>query len=190
MIAVGNAWPAMEVGLTYVNPLGRLFEFTIGMAAALWWQSIGSSVKVSRPAGTLIELATIGLVATVMYWSVSAAVWADPWVGSAGTAWLLHGGIACVPFALLIVVMASEAGAISRALTRSVPVLLGEISYSVYLLHQLLTRLCWQYPAAISAVPNWAGLLIFWTLLLLMAYLMWRLVERPSRRMLRGSPLP
>ena len=186
VIAMGNAWPAMEVGLTYVNPLGRVFEFTIGMAAALWWQSTGSAVRVTRAAGTLIELAIIGLVVTVVYYSVSAAVWAEPLVGSAGTAWLLHGGIACVPFALLIVVMASEAGAISNALTSSVPVLLGEISYSVYLLHQLLTRLCWQHPAPISAVPNWAGLLIFWALLLLIAYLMWRLIERPLRRMLRG----
>jgi peptidoglycan/LPS O-acetylase OafA/YrhL len=188
MIAMGNAWPEMEASLTYVNPLGRLFEFILGMTAALWWQMIGSRVRLTRAVGTLIELSTIALVVMCMYYSAPTAVWAQPWIGSAGTAWLVHGGVTCVPFALLIVVMAFEAGFIAKALTGFVPVLLGEISYSVYLLHQLLTRFYWQYPRAFSAVPNWAGLAVFVILLLLMAHLMWRLIERPLRRLLQASP--
>ena len=63
-------------------------------------------------------------------------------------------------------------------------VLLGEISFSLYLLHQILLR---YYQANINALPhlpNAISLAIFWAIALLSSYSMWVLIEMPSRRLI------
>ncbi|MFN8633500.1 MAG: hypothetical protein U0893_06560 [Chloroflexota bacterium] len=57
-----------------------------------------------------------------------------------GRLWLAHSGSAAPGFAAVILTVALGRGALARL--RAVPalVLLGEISYSVYLLHQILLR--------------------------------------------------
>ena len=98
--------------------------------------------------------------------------------------WLLHGGFACGPLALLIVVMALDRGLISRALATPLLVLLGEISYSSYLLHQTLIAYAQPNMRAFAFLPNWAVLVLLCTLLLVLAYWVWAIIERPCRHWL------
>jgi peptidoglycan/LPS O-acetylase OafA/YrhL len=70
---------------------------------------------------------------------------ADTWwifkTGSFGPTewkWLAEGGLSCVPVGLFIAVMSFRKGWISQSLSHPFPVLLGEISYSIYLLHTLI----------------------------------------------------
>jgi len=190
MIWLGNARPEMEVGLTYVNPLARLFEFTLGMTAALCWQTVGTRFSLRPLAGTLIEVTAIGIAVVCMYFTGPWAVWAGQWIGHAGTMWLLHGGAPSLAFAVLIMVMAWQRGLISRALSLSLPVLLGEISYSVYLIHQILVRYYGQHARAFSQAPHWPPFILFWVLVLLMAHLIYLLFERPMRAFLVRPSLP
>jgi peptidoglycan/LPS O-acetylase OafA/YrhL len=187
MIVMANRHPTLADGLTYVNPLARVFEFTLGMTAALWWQVLRSRIRPSRSIGTLLELSAVAIVVVCMYF---AGPWADSarvWVGDVGAAWLVHGGIVALPFAALISVMALEQGAVSHGLSRPFPVLLGEISYSVYLVHQLFIRYYWQHPRALSQAPGCVALVVFWLLVLLTAHLLFVLVERPARAFLSGK---
>ena len=64
--------------------------------------------------------------------------------------------------------------------------LLGEISYSVYLVHYTLLRYYWANLPTLAASPGWLSYAVFWLLLLLTSHLMWRLVERPARAFLVG----
>jgi hypothetical protein len=73
-----------------------------------------------------------------MAWSIA---------GHTGAEWAAHAGSA-VAFALLIPVLAVGRGAVSGALAMRPMVLLGEISYSLYLLHPLvLFILVRRFPA-------------------------------------------
>lgn len=195
MILLGNLLPAhipsipadkLRLSLVYIHPFGRIFEFTLGMAAAALWRRVAPKIRTGIMIGTLIEAATIAfavyVIAHAMPWAHAAG--RMPWVGVAGTQWLLHGGFACVPVALLIVVMALDRGLISRALSTPLLVLLGEISYSSYLLHQTLISYAQPHARAFAILPNWALLALLSTLLLVLAYCVWAIIERPCRHWL------
>jgi peptidoglycan/LPS O-acetylase OafA/YrhL len=199
LILLGNAWnvrgwtPADTTGLTldglvYISPLARLFEFTLGMATALAWTHLRPRARSGLLVGTLLE---VGLVALVAYTMYQSAYWAylaggvGP-IGSAGRVWLVHAGFSCLPFAGLILVMALELGLVSRLLAFPLLVLLGEISYSLYLIHQILLRYYAQHAPALALIPGWIAYLVFWALILLGAYVTWAMVERPARRFLVG----
>ncbi len=196
LVNVANAWqlPLLDEtsqGLTmealvYINPLARWFEFVLGMTAALAWRRIDMRVRFGPWTGTMLEVAGIVMVAVMMY-ATSTLAWAAerrPWIGPAGALWLLHGGFSAPCFAVLIVVMALDRGLVSRCLGLRGPVLLGEISYSIYLIHFTLLRCYWDNLPAFASFPGWLSYGVYWMLLLLISYLVWLLIERPCRTLL------
>ena len=199
LILFGNAWnvpawtPADTTkltldGLVYVNPLARLLEFTLGMSTALAWAHLRPRVRSGLPVGTLLEMSLFGLVAYTMYQSPHWASLAGGFgpIGSAGRVWLAHAGFSSLPFAALILVMALELGWLSRLLAFPLLVLLGELSYSLYLIHQVVLRYYAAHAPAFALIPGWIAYPVFWALTLLAAFVTWAVVERPARRFLVG----
>jgi peptidoglycan/LPS O-acetylase OafA/YrhL len=128
------------------------------------------------------------LLVVLMYASApwAAAASQQDWVGSAGWIWLTNGGIPAGGFAILIVVLALQGGAVSRLLSLPMLVLLGEISYSSYLIHQIIIRYAMDHSDALAALPSWAQLGLFLGITLLLSYLCWAFVETPFRALLTG----
>lgn len=193
-IAFGNAlilhYPGprnqeIAEALAHFNPLSRLFEFTLGMSVALLWKRASPRIQAGIAAGTLIEIAAVGVTLFTMLhcYSWAAAAGRVPWIGFAGKAWLSVAG-PCAAFALLIFVMALGRGAISMVLSMRLPVLLGEISYSLYLMHQMAIVFIKVNAKAFAILPNWLGLTLYSALVLTVAWLVWALVERPCRHFL------
>jgi peptidoglycan/LPS O-acetylase OafA/YrhL len=180
------AIPISPNSLIYVNPLSRLFEFVVGMTAALAWQTYATKLRFSRYVATLLECLTVGLVILTMYYSASwtRLIAAHVGIGYAGTRWLNEGGASCLAFAALIFVMALGRGGVSRILSFPLPVLLGEISYSIYLVHQILLRYYYFHRASFANVPTGISFVIFFSLTLLAAYFTWATIELPCRRFL------
>lgn len=99
--------------------------------------------------------------------------------------------LALVPLfgALLIYGLAAERGAASRALSGPVWFWLGQISFSVYLLHPTVITLAfaWMPPARLGLHLGQGPTALIWTALVLglllgLATLTWQLVEEPTRR--------
>ena len=101
--------------------------------------------------------------------------------------------LAVIPLlgALLIYGLASERGMISRILAGPVWFWLGQISFSLYLLHPTVTALAFAFlpPARLEAGLGLSrdGTVLLWTaavlaILLGLATLTWLLVEEPARR--------
>jgi peptidoglycan/LPS O-acetylase OafA/YrhL len=103
--------------------------------------------------------------------------------------------LAVIPLlaALLIYGLAAERGVLSRVLSGAVWFWLGQISFSLYLLHPTVSALFFALlpPAALAhdlGLPLGHGLTaLLWTILVLaillaLATLTWRLVEEPARR--------
>jgi peptidoglycan/LPS O-acetylase OafA/YrhL len=185
--APGDPWLA-EIILVQ-HPLIRLFEFVLGMAAAVLWRRLEPRLKLGRLGGTLLEAAALALAVLAM--GSSPALSRDvcllsPGLGLYASLWIQSAGVVCVPFALLIAALACGRGWLSRLLESKPLVLLGEISFAVYMLHPLLLAWFQQHAAAFDEVPRRWTYPAFWLLLLLGSHLLWAAVERPARVLLVG----
>ena len=178
-----GTWAVSQVGMVYIHPLARIFEFTVGMTAALIYRETAQYIRGHLVAMTLMEIGVIGLVAINMYYAstILSTVTAWRWPGTPGVLWAAHGPVCCLSFAALVYVMAMERGVISRGLGTWAGVLLGEISYTVYLLHWIMITFYQWNKRSFEAYPGWVVYLLFWAILLLLAWLIWAVVERPMR---------
>jgi hypothetical protein len=168
----------------YDSPLTRLWEFTVGIAAAMLWRRLHSHLRLSRRLTTAAEIGALCLAAGVM---VSAARIGRPvstlyYPGDAITLWLKLAGLTALPFALLIAVMALGRGLLSRLLAFAPLVFLGEISYAAYLLHDAFITWIGAHVQSLDRIPVPIQGVLFTALLLLASYVAWALVETPCRR--------
>jgi peptidoglycan/LPS O-acetylase OafA/YrhL len=177
-------------GLLYIGPLGRLFEFTLGMTIALAYRKITPVFQPGRVFATVIELAALimalGIMALTPY--ITCLISLDySWIGwESGSHWLGGGGLPSSFFGLLILVMALEKGLISRLLSSRILRSLGEMSLSIYLLHQILERYYrWQFKDVLD-LPNWLAYAYFWAILLIGSYFLLAVIERPCRKFIVG----
>jgi peptidoglycan/LPS O-acetylase OafA/YrhL len=172
-------------GVMYIHPLSRLFEFTVGMCLA---RAFGAR----RGDGPGVGLATVLEAAAVLACvaSVGLSLQVEELVrASLGTplaSWT-HAAGSLPAWAALVYVMALGRGLLSRALAWRPLVLLGEISFSIYLLHQIL-HIAYQARAhELPAVQEDVAFVLYLGLVLLASYVTWRFIEMPARRLIVGG---
>jgi peptidoglycan/LPS O-acetylase OafA/YrhL len=185
--AVGDqgSWVTQH-GLIYIHPVARLFEFTSGMCIALAWRRTRDR-DIGIAAGTVLELlALAACVVSMAYMNWIAFRGGQTVLGDAGRMWLMHAG-SMFAFGGLIYVCALGRGWVTRLLALPGIVLLGEISYSMYLVHQQLLHYYKVHLADFAGIPDATAATLFMAILLLLSYLMWSLVEMPGRRLLVGG---
>jgi peptidoglycan/LPS O-acetylase OafA/YrhL len=174
-------------GLIYINPLSRIFEFIFGMCIALAWRKRQKSASPSVLIATSYELGVVILCALSMYYMSVIAAWVGKSIlGPPAALWLNHSGSVFV-FGLLIYIMAQGYGKITTILAHPFLVLLGEISFSLYLLHQILLIYYRANISELTQLSNSVAFGLFFSILLLSSYLMWTCIEMPGRRIILGS---
>ena len=180
--------PSNEIsrtGFVYINPLCRLFEFVTGMCVAALWKKYDGQIKVGKGSGTLIEVIAMSIAVSTIYFSISAYNMIQ-FVGAAGAEYLSHAG-SCLSFALLIFIMALGKGHISRVLSSTILLSLGEASYSIFLYHQLILRFYSDNSGFFLNVPTFLLYIMFWILTLSISITSLMLIERPFRRLIIKS---
>jgi peptidoglycan/LPS O-acetylase OafA/YrhL len=170
----------------YVHPLSRLFEFTLGMATFQLWCFFGPKINNGLIAATIWECLALGFLLITLW---RAPAWADHvaksgFFGSELVGLWLTAASCCFGSAALIFVLALEQGGIARLLSYSFAVLLGELSYSIYLIHQGILFFYAAHQKDFATIPLWAILPIIGLIILAIAYLIWAIIERPCRRFL------
>lgn len=181
IILMVHSVPARVFEFWYVHailqhPAVRVVEFAVGVAAGRLFNS-GRRIKGNS---TLLEVAAIAGVA--LYAATSIAVQAA--IDGAGHEkiglWYSQSGGLFV-FAFAIFVFAQNGGLISQALSVRALVLLGEISFSTYMLHQLLIRAALKYDW-VSYLERPATIIVVLVLIYVGSWLLWRFIEVPFRR--------
>lgn len=175
--------------LVYIHPLTRLLEFTTGILAFSLYKRVRGGLHLPRGSATAIEVLIIALALTAMW--VTLHLSRNPAVsqeiGAAGTYWLKNAGSFPV-FAVLIVIFALQRGWVSRVLRLPLLVLLGEISYSLYLVHTYPLRYLRAYLKDFSEFdPQWL-FAAYWLVAIVLSYLMYSAVEKPARAYLLSLP--
>jgi peptidoglycan/LPS O-acetylase OafA/YrhL len=163
--------------LLYVNPVARLFEFTLGMAAACLFKK--RKTKISFRVGTMLEF--IGLALFLVSLSLNYSIFETGLISEklppAICIWLERCGVSPL-FAAIIVIFAFQSGAISRIFQQRFYVVAGEISYAIYILHPVILGLVSKYSPAPMSVSYALFLgITFWT-----SYFCWKHIETPLRR--------
>lgn len=176
-------------GLIYTNPLARIFEFTMGIATYFLFVRLKPLAEDLR----LIEATFLEAVTVVL---AVASMWLTPIlayqpgvlkvVGMAGGRWICGSGTFLL-FSLLILTIAFQRGLISRFLAHPVMVLLGEISFAVYLTHTIVLQVFSNYTSVLLDYPT-LGLIAYWATVLLLAYLLFSIIEQPCRRAIVSLP--
>lgn len=153
-------------GLVDVNPLANVLPFVLGMVGCSAWRYLEPRLRPGVLAGTVLEIAALMLTA----WSLCPpeSLW-----------WL-------AAFPLLIVVMALRRGLLSRLLSVRAMVLLGEISYALYLVHYgIMLGFAYVRPD-VPGIPDPAVYGLFWLVSLAASWALWRWVEWPARSYVRA----
>ncbi|WP_354345513.1 acyltransferase family protein [Phyllobacterium ifriqiyense] len=148
-------------------PMMRLLEFCVGMVAG--------RIFVARKIGTNTshELAVISLAMVFAIFSQPIrTVLSDHGFSHTGL-WVSQSSGAVI-FAALIYVFAHERGWISCALKARPLVFLGEISFSTYMLHQIVSRYLATYD--LNSIPLYLGVTYAGS------YLLWMVIEKPGKR--------
>lgn len=169
--------PLLYNALIYVHPVSRLFEFTLGMAATLMrWPRFQARNFFKC---TILE-ALLVLAVVLNFCVVPRFVHEN--TASAAAFWLLHCSGALI-FPFLIALFSIERGLFSKLLRHPSAVYLGEISYSMYLLHWPLLQIFRTQALTMNA---FSFLLLFGIALLLSSMLLFHVVEKPLRRQIRN----
>lgn len=187
-------WPAFGwIHLVLQNPLERCGEFVVGVALGRLF--LGTRQQAPRWLAcqpTAVEVAVVVLIGGNLALSHYSRFWtglaAPGWfTGPATAAWLSQIG-AAPSFALAILIFAYQRGRLSACLAHPALVLLGEISYATYMLHQIVLALAVRH--ALGARVGAGGTLaLVITVTYLGSYAVWRWIEKPCRRRLAGSPV-
>ncbi len=177
-------------GLIYINPAVRVFEFFSGVLAYWGFMRLRLYANYSPSIFTAIEVVSVVLTLVVMYYSAHfQALFAGQessftkvihfYLHKSGSFWM---------FALLIMVFAFGKGWLTTVLSLKPMILLGEISFALYLVHR--TVLEWYQINAVyfEHLPPWSIVVGYWLLTLLIAYLLHKAVENPCRKLLIALP--
>ncbi len=186
MIAVCNKFHLPEMlgvpsvhALIYINPMSRIFEFILGMTVALAYYKLKDS-RISVLQISLLEITALLLIFISLSYSEQLALKAEPIIGLAGQYWVRYSST-CFLFAYLILLVSMQKGIVSRLLSHKILVMLGEISYSLYLIHDIFMQYFnkhHHWAVTHHTVESYAT---YWVIILGLSYLMWKYIECPAR---------
>ena len=180
-----DAFQPSQVGVLYISPLSRLLEFIVGMVAAQLFQT--RKYMTAKRLGTALEFGMLLLcVLNVIASWYAVGVVDDIFPGAPIVQWIAHSS-SLFSFAALFYVMAHGRGRISALLQLRPLVFLGEISFSMYLVHQILILYFSSNKSSFARLGGPLDLVVFFGVLILLSYLMWRCIELPARAVLTGT---
>ncbi|MCA8073222.1 acyltransferase family protein [Burkholderia vietnamiensis] len=169
-------------GLLYISPAARVLEFLVGMLAATLYSRVAHKIKGSMGTWTIAEIAACALVAIgvlyawPMYQSLSLR---HPQLAE----WALQSG-QFYALATLVFTFAVGRGALSWLLSLRPFVFLGEISFSMYMLHQVIIRAMEAHAHEFIATRPGRAAITFMLLALGAACASFILFEQPARKFL------
>jgi peptidoglycan/LPS O-acetylase OafA/YrhL len=173
-----TTYPAItDESLLYMFPLARLFEFTAGMSVAVLYRRKRLLDRLDFISTTVIEIAIIGLI--IVYSPLAfyiGASWSNPLTQYLGIS-------AVAPACLAIYVFSQQRGLLSWILGRPPLVLLGEMSYSIYLFHDPIKAYFVANKAATT--PDLAALISCLSVIVGLSYLNWLCLEAPARKAIK-----
>ncbi|MCI9873353.1 MULTISPECIES: acyltransferase family protein [Pseudomonas] len=177
---------ALMTWSTYISPLTRLSEFMLGIAAYQIYLKIFKVTHTPTASFSGFELVAIVIAAFAM-WSPNLHLFSNlpAKLNTPVTIWFINCGGA-LAFAFLIIILAQQRGLISKALQARPLVYLGEISFALYMVHQVVIRLFDMYPFLTAGLSSASAFAAYYAASLLAAAIAHGLIEKPAQKVVLG----
>ncbi|MHA3737828.1 acyltransferase family protein [Pseudomonas sp. Eth.TT006] len=179
--AYGTGEVVTTASWVYIWPPARLFEFVLGMVAGKAFLLYGHKIKDSG-------FKAIGMSALLLILAGSYIMPAIGWklavhglIGPALKGWVTVSS-SSVFYAVGLFLLASSTGVVVSILSWRPLVLLGEISFSVYLIHQIVIRSLMINPAWTEGIDPALVMIGYWAFTIAASYLLWVVIEKPCQR--------
>lgn len=173
---------ASWANFVHIGPPIRFLEFLSGVGVALLYQR-RPPPRLKPWVASVMEVVTLGLIVLSL-----STYWLGPGyllLGPVGGNWVVF----CASFpvmALAVYIFAAGRGVLSRLLSVRPFVWLGEISFSLYMVHQPLQN-TWMVKGWADGSWRPLSLLAYLVTVLLLSALCWALIEVRLRRLLMGG---
>ncbi|MFM0552340.1 acyltransferase [Paraburkholderia sediminicola] len=181
MVIADGVSPDAAFWASYIFPVGRLPEFMLGICA--YTAFISYAPRLTRKQATAIEITL--LVAVVASMRVSRLT-SNYLASSHPNLYSLSDWItseASTPlFAVVIFFFAFEIGAVSQMLRGRFWVILGESSFALYMIHQIILRMMWERYTFVKSLPNGPMWMVYVISSLLIAIAVHYRIESPIRK--------
>jgi peptidoglycan/LPS O-acetylase OafA/YrhL len=165
-------------GVIFIHPLSRIFEFAIGMTTAVLFRNYLQKMDLKKGLATALEIATLVVVCLVNILSVHITSLTAGWASPAGAYWLQTCAPAIPCTIALICIFSMEKGHVSTLLSNRGIVMLGNLSFGMYMLHAvMITYFGVNFPQEQSLTLCLTYLACVW----MAAHLMSELFEKPLR---------
>ena len=166
----------IEIFVFGINPFLRISDFLIGILIfKIYERKLFESWFRKVSTASIIEISTIAVF--VVFFSFRDEIPGGYKLSS--YYW--------VPMSLIILVYSYQRGMISKFLSHRLLILLGEISFSFYMLHALLMRYLLALERRLQIVQNhYIMLVIIFVIIIISSYIVYRLFELPANRYLRN----
>lgn len=161
--------------LIYINPIINLPTFILGIASGMAYKEYKSNPR----NGTLFQiLAVLSIVLALGLAGIAMSEF------NSLLSEYLSISIAAPTFAFLLFSLAVYRGVVSKILSIPIIVYLGEISYSLYLVHQIVFRWWADRKYLFSDFPMWAQFAGAVVVSLVISALFFKFIEGPSRQLI------
>lgn len=169
-----SRWTFSSLIFVMQHPVMRMLEFAVGVGFG--------RLFLTKRIKTTTALEVLSVVSVIAF--AIASDWIKQRLFAAGApntgAWLSQAGGMLV-FAAAIFVFAHQRGAVSRALQHRWLVLLGEISFATYMIHQIVIKLVQSHNVVDAAGRELASLLVV-SATFAASFLLWYYIEKPGRQ--------
>lgn len=192
---VGENIPSIA-SWVYIWPPAHLIEFVLGMIAGHLWKTCGQQLadgKRFSGKGVSTGAEVIGvlliLVGSVKMPELGWRLEGAGHIGEAARTWISVSGSA--PFyAVGLLLLARGEGYIGRVLSLWPLMKLGEISFSMYLMHQLIERALQLHPHLLDAYPMGLQFAAYWIVTIAASAALWFVAEERLTRWMKAIVIP
>lgn len=177
--------------LGYINPLARIFEFTLGISIQYIYKKrqLKHSQSLNKLQYTAIE-SLILFISIFSLWSshsLSTQAGLSNIITKTGSMLLATSGYGTLVFSLVIYVFAIGRGYWSTVLKLRPLVFLGEISFALYLIHTLFLLYRQQAPGVFESFSPAEIYILYWATGLSLAVLLHLSIELPCQQFFRQA---
>ncbi len=173
--------------LLYINPIGRLFEFVLGMCLGHAYSRYKEKFVGNIYLFSLCEITILTLIACNLFYTFFLVSILKPIIG-VGAAWFGYNG-SCVFFDIAIFTFAFNKGIISKLLCHKVFLFLGELSFCNNMVHQLVLRNFDKIKQVTltTSISGWSEYCLFLLTVLIISIMLFFLFETPCRKLIIKS---
>lgn len=171
-------------GIAYINPIARIQEFYVGILFFMFFKRVRTRAIFTKTSCTVLEI--VAIICVFLWVPEIQNIFYSPKLfgGPAQSEYSSHISVSLV-FGYIVFCFALNRGAFSRLLSLRPFVLLGDLSFSIYLLHQIFFGFYGQHRQFFGDISSVVIFCFLVSFTFAVSYCVWRWIETPANSLIK-----